>query len=231
MAEGITRRTFVETAGAAFAAGTVGSLSAHAEEAAMDKIKIIGLCCSPRTGKTTSEALRICLEEAAKVSDRIETELIELGGLKIPASVAAGIPLEAGEKDDFPSLVPKLVAKEVGAIIIGTPVYMGNMSALCKAFIDRTVEIRRQDFAWSGKVGAAIAVGGSRNGGQELTLQAVLRVFMAHEMFPIGEGRPTGHWGGTLMNKDDSIAGDDFGLTTTRNLGKRVAEVTLKLKG
>lgn len=227
----VTRRGFMEAAGAALAAGTAGAISAHAGEVQVDKIKILGLCCSPRQGKTTSEALRVCLEEAAKVSDRIETELIELGALKIPAQVAAGIPLEAGEKDDFPALLPRLVAKEVGAIIIGTPVYMGNMSALCKAFIDRTVEVRKQDFAWSGRVGAVLAVGGARNGGQELTVHSVLRSLIAQEMFVVGEGRPTSHWGGTLWNKEDSIAWDEFGLTTTRNLGKRVAEVTLKLRG
>lgn len=229
MTEEITRRRFVETAGVALAAGTVATLSAHAGDTEPAKVKIIGLCCSPRKGKTTSEALRLCLEEAAKVSDRIETELIELGTLKIPAYVAAGIPLEENEQDDFPSLVPKLAAKEVGAIIIGTPVYFGNMSALCKSFIDRTTAFRK-DFSLSGKVGAVLAVGSSRNGGQELTIQSVQTSLMAHEMLIIGEGRPSSHWGGTLWNKDDSIAWDEFGLSTAKNLGKRVAEVTLRLR-
>ncbi len=229
MTEEYTRRRFVETAGVALAAGMT-ALGAQAGDAGASRVKIIGLCCSPRQGKTTSEALRLCLEEAAKVSDRIETEQIELGALKIPAYVAAGIPLEEGERDDFPTLVPKLAAKEVGAIIIGTPVYFGNMSALCKSFIDRTTAFRK-DFSLSGKVGAVLAVGGSRNGGQELTIQSVQTSLMAQEMLIIGEGRPSSHWGGTLWNKDDSIAWDEFGVSTARNLGKRVAEVTLKLRG
>ncbi len=229
MTEEVTRRRFVESAGVVLAAATVGSRGAHAQEAVMEKVKIIGLCCSPRRGKTTSEALRICLEEAGKVSDRIETELIEVGALKIPAYVAAGLPLEEGERDDFPSLVPKLAAKEVGAIIIGTPVYFGNMSALCKSFVDRTIAFRK-DFLLSGKVGAVIAVGGSRNGGQELTIQSVQTSLMAQEMLIIGEGRPTSHWGGILWNKDDSIAWDEFGVSTARNLGKRVAEMALRLR-
>ena len=35
--------------------------------------------------------------------------------------------------------MPKLAAPGVAGIIIGTPVYFGNMSSLCKAFLDRCI--------------------------------------------------------------------------------------------
>jgi multimeric flavodoxin WrbA len=67
----------------------------------------------------------------------IEVELIDLGGLKINGDLAAGIPLAAGERDDFPKIEARMREPNVGGIIIGTPVYFSNMSSLCKVFLDR----------------------------------------------------------------------------------------------
>jgi len=227
MSDGISRRSFIGSAGLAAAVGVAGNGLASAEG---ERLTIVGIGCSPRKGKTTASALQVCLAEAEKVSDRIKVELIELAGLKIPAQVAAGVPLDEGEKDDFPSLVPKLEAPEVVGIVIGTPVYFGNMSALCKAFLDRCIAFRKNNFSLSGKVAGVLAVGGNRNGGQELTIQTVHVALMSHQLIIVGDGLPTAHWGGTLWNQaDDDISQDELGLATARNLGKRVAEVALQL--
>ena len=104
------------------------------------------------------------------------------------------------------------------------------MSSLCKAFLDRCGMFRKNNFALSGKVGAVLAVGGVRNGGQELTIQSVQAALMCHEMVIVGDGRPTGHFGATLWNNgDDDISDDEFGVSTAKNLGRRVAEVALRL--
>ena len=42
-------------------------------------------------------------------------------------------------------------------------------------------------------------------------------------------GQPSVRLGATLMNDKDSIAGDEYGLGTARDLGKRVAELALKM--
>lgn len=227
----LTRRMFIGATGAVMALATGEANRAAATEASQlsGRLKILGFSCSPRQGKSTTEALRICLDEAAGVSDRIETELVELAGLKIPGQVAAGIPLEEGERDDFPSLVPMFLEPDVVAILLATPVYFGNMSYLCKAFLDRWIAFREKGFALSGKIGAVLTIGGSRNGGQELTIQSVQTSLMAHEMLIIGEGRPSSHWGATLWSKDNSVAADEFGIGTARSLGRRVAEVALMI--
>ena len=158
-----------------------------------------------------------------------KVELIELADFKIPAQVAAGVPLEEGERDDFPSLVPRIEDPKVVGIILGTPVYFGNMSALCKAFLDRCIAFRKNNFSLSGKVAGVLAVGGNRNGGQELTLQSIHVALMSHQLIIVGDGTPTAHWGGTLWNQaNDDISQDELGLSTARNLGKRVAEVALQ---
>jgi multimeric flavodoxin WrbA len=193
-------------------------------------IKIVAVCCSPRKGKTTASALNVCLEAARGVDpQRIEVELIELAGHRIPGNIVAGVPLEPGERDDFPKVAPKLSDPRVAGIIVGTPVYFGNMTALCKSFLDRCGTFRKNNFALANKVGAAVAVGGVRNGGQELTIQSVQTALFCHEMILVGDGRPTAHFGATLWNNgSDDIRQDEFGLTTARNLGRRVAEVALQ---
>lgn len=234
MSNELTRRMFIGAAGAAVAvaAGEVSLAQAQGVVSTDKTLKIIGVCCSPRKGKTTAQAMKVCLQEAAKVSDKIETELIELAGLKIPAQIAAGVPLDEGEKDDFPAMIPKLSDPTVAGIIIGTPVYFGNMSALCKAFLDRWMVFRKDNFSLSGKVGGVLAVGGARNGGQELTIASVQTALMCHEMVIVGDGKPTGHFGATVWNSaNDDISGDEFGLLTARNLGRHMAEVALQLKG
>jgi multimeric flavodoxin WrbA len=229
-----SRRRFLGAAGTVVAAGAVtgvGTASA-AEKPSGGKVKIVGVCCSPRKGKTTAAAMRTCLDAAKAVSPGVEVELIELAGLKIPGDVAAGVPLEPGEKDDFPAIAEKIGDPGVAGIIVGTPVYFGNMSSLCKAFLDRCMVFRKNSFALGNKVGGVLAVGAARNGGQEITIQSILAAMLCQEMIVVGDGRPTAHIGGTLLNNGkDDISGDEFGLATAKNLGRRVGEVALMLTG
>jgi len=105
---------------------------------------------------------------------------------------------------------------------VATPVYFGSMTSQCKAFLDRCVMFRRNGFLLRNKVGGVIAVGGVRNGGQELAIQAVQAAMLVQDMVLVSEGRPTSHygatlWSGTLMeSKRTLLAGN------TRNLRKRV---------
>ena len=231
MSDKYNRRKFLGTVGAA-AAIDIAANAVHAGPGKKpDKIRIIGIACSPRKGKTTAASLRVCLEAAAQVDPRIEVEFIELAEMKIDGSLAAGLPLQPGQTDDFPKLVPKLSNPKVAGIIIGTPVYFGNMTSLCKAFLDRCIAFRKNNFALSNKVAGVLAVGGARNGGQELTIQAVQAALLCQEMIVVGDGRPTAHIGATIWNdgKGD-VTKDEFGMATAKNLGRRVAEAAMQLK-
>jgi multimeric flavodoxin WrbA len=228
----VTRRGFLGGAGTVMAAGAALS-AAPAVSAAGEPgkpIKIVAICCSPRQGKTTATSLKVCLEAAEEVDERICSELIELAGRKIDGSLAAGVPLEPGQQDDFPDLVPRLSDPQVAGIIVGTPVYFGNMTSLCKAFLDRCIVFRKNGFALANKAAGVLAVGGCRNGGQELTIQSVQTALMCQEMIIVGDGRPTGHFGATVWNSGaGEITDDEFGMATARNLGRRVAEVALRM--
>jgi multimeric flavodoxin WrbA len=232
MASEVNRRTFLVSAGLGAAATAAMTRSVSAQEGS-SRLKILGVACSPRKGKTTAQAVQIALDAARTVApDRLEIELVELAGLKIPGELAAGIPLREGERDDFPVVAEKLSNPSVAAILVGTPVYFANMTSLCKAFIDRCGVFRKNDFALAGKVGGVVAVGGVRSGGQELVIQSVQASLLCHEMLVVGDGRPTGHFGARLWNDgSDDISTDEFGVNTARNLGRHVAEVALARRG
>ena len=183
-------------------------------------------------GKTTAASLQVCLEAAAQVNRRIEVELIELAEMKIDGSLAAGLAPAPGQQDDFQKLVPKLSDPKVKGIIIGTPVYFANMTSLCKAFLDRCIAFRKNNFALGNKVAGVLAVGGARNGGQELTIQSVQAALLCQEMLIVGDARPGARIGATVWNDGKAdVTRDEFGMTTARNLGSRVAETALQLAG
>jgi multimeric flavodoxin WrbA len=229
MRSNYSRRNFLGAAGAAAAAGAIPAV-ASVQDAAK-AVKILGIACSLRKGKTTAAGVQACLDAAKAVApDRIEIELVELAGLSIPAGPLVGIPLAEGQVDDFPNLAEKMADPKVAGIVVGSPVYMGTLSSLCKVFIERCLLFKKNNYGLSGKVAGAIAVGGARHGGQERVLQEIHAGLVTHEMVVVGESRPTAHFGGTLWNNwKDDISQDEVGMATVKNLGKRVAEVALRM--
>ena len=196
-------------------------------------MKIVGISCSPRKGKSTKFALDVCLQAVKETVPDVETMLIELSELKINGCLACDKcmkVLECSQEDDFPKMIPILSDPELAGLVVATPVYFGSMTSQCKAFLDRCVMFRRNGFLLRDKVGGVIAVGGVRNGGQELAIQAVQAAMLVQDMVVVSEGRPTSHYGATLWSgHPDGIEKDTFGLETARNLGKRVAEVAARM--
>jgi len=192
-------------------------------------MEIVGISCSPRKGKSTKFALEVCLQAVKETTPDAETMLIELSDLKMNGCVACGKcmkVLECSQEDDFAKMIPILSEPDLAGLVVATPVYFGSMTSQCKAFLDRCVMFRRNGFLFRSKVGGVIAVGGFRNGGQELTIQAVQAAMLVQDMVVVSEGRPTSHYGATLWSgHPDGIERDIFGLETARNLGRRVAEV------
>lgn len=232
MESDMTRRAFLGAtgaAGAALAAGvTAGSAGAEEGAGAAKPVRIIGISASPRKGKTTAAAVAIALEAAKGVGPNVETQLIELAGLGIGVYDPGN---EAATQGGFKDLIPVLADAKVGGLILGSPVYFGNMSSLCKAFLDHCMVLRRQDFALRNKVAGVVAVGSARNGGQELVIASIQATLMSQEMILVGDGQPTAHRGATLWNQKDDIAQDELGVATAKNLGRRVAEVALRVAG
>ncbi len=195
-------------------------------------MKILGVACSPRKGKATYFALKECLAAAAEAQPGVETELIELAGLDIGGCVACGHCREepvCSIDDAFNGLVPRLSDPDVRGMVIATPVYLGMMTSQCKAFLDRSILLMRNGGRLRDQIGGVLAVGKVRNGGQELTTQAVQATLLTHDMICVS-GAP--HFGAALWSGGPGgIEGDETGLKAARNVGRRVAEVAAMQAG
>lgn len=193
-------------------------------------MKIIGVSASPRPNKSTRFLLDQCLEEMRSTADTagtaITTEVIDLAGKTIHGCISCGKCKKGvlcSQEDDFQEIIPILNDSSVKGIVLATPVYLGSMSSQAKAFLDRSVLFRRNGFLFKNMIGSVLAVGGSRNGGQELTIQAVHAAMLIHDMILVGDGM---HFGGTgWSNHPEGYEGDQSGIETARLTGKRVAEV------
>lgn len=223
------RRRFLATT---LAAGAATSIATAAATQADRSIRIVGVSCSPRKGKTTATAIQVALDAAKTVDPRIKVELIDLGGLQIAGSLGGATSAEASQpEDDFDlEVLPVLKApRRPEGMIIGSPSYFRSMSALCKAFLERLQVFREPKLLLADMPFGALATGAYRNGGQELVIQEIQTAMLVHEVMVVG-GKPRAHQGATLWNayKDD-IMKDEFGIETAKQLGVRVAEAALKL--
>lgn len=221
----VNRRLFLGAA--ALSAASLPGLSKAAEPPA-GSVKIIGLVGSLRKGKTTYKAMELALDSAKTVSPAITTEIIELSGLNLDPYIAVGSK-SSDRPDDFPALREKLVAPNVFGILMGSPVYMGIVSSPLKALFERMLAFRQSGFPLRNKVGGAIAVGAGRNTGVELILQQLILFMISQGMILVGDGKPGDHWGGTIQSAGDELGKDEGSLNTIRGVGKRVAEIALRM--
>jgi multimeric flavodoxin WrbA len=107
-------------------------------------------------------------------------------------------------------------------LILASPVYMGLITGQMKVMMDRTVVFRAgRRFELSGKVGAGIACGGFRNGGQELTLQSMHTFFLQQDMYAIADGPRFSHSGAAIVGH---AAEDEVGLQTVYNMALRIGQ-------
>lgn len=181
-----------------------------------EPLRVLGVSGSPRPGATN------VLVQAALMGARdllgATTEFVALGGRRIDpcngcdaCNAAAGCLID----DDMQPLYDKLLAAD--AIILGSPVYYGGPSALCKAFMERVQGLGIEDKPLRLKVGGAIASGGSRHGGQESTLASIHLWFHIIEMIPLGMTAPATQWGMAGLAGHDltAIHRDRIDLTIT----------------
>ncbi|MBN1845282.1 MAG: flavodoxin family protein [Sedimentisphaerales bacterium] len=231
MAHSLNRRMFLGGLGAAAAVQTA-KMARPAQAGSADKVLIVGVSCSPRKGKTTSRAVQEALHAAEKVDGRIETELLDLGGMEIKGWAGGAGPDEGAETvDDFAFVEPVLRDPRLGGLIIGSPSYFRSMSSLCKAFLERCAVLRSPTLLLADKPMAVVAVGAYRNGGQELVIEQIQTAMLCHEVLCVG-GKPRAHQGATLWNAyNDDITKDELGMESARKVGIRVAEAALKITG
>lgn len=218
----IARREFLTATGTAALAATATPTHAADPGGPASPVKLIGVSCSPRKGMTTGTAVQTALDAARAVSPRLQTELVELGGLAI-APWSPNPP-----EDDMTTLLPRFRDPALGGLIIGSPCYFRTLSGLAKCFLERLAPLREPVMVLSNKPFGVVTVGAFRNGGQELTIQEIQAILLCFGMIPVG-GHPPAFQGATLLSSNDTLSQDELGLRTAAQLGRRIGEMALRL--
>ncbi len=187
-------------------------------------MKILGISGSPVKGGSNEKAIDYALKRAKKLG--FKTEKITLAKQDLSGCIACNLcKKQKGKcsiKDVMEKIRPKLA--EADAIIISSPVYFGSISSQTKALFDRTLPLRRNNFQLKNKIGAAIAIGRSRNGGQEFTIQAIQNFMHIHGMIVVGDNN---HFGGACTDPFDE---DDIGKKTVDDTVNKVCNILKKIK-
>ncbi len=190
-------------------------------------MNILGISGSPRAKGNTAYAVRFALEILKKKG--FKTKYISLAGRKIKPCTACFKCAETYacfQKDDMKEIISAM--KQCDGLIIGSPVYLGMVSGQLKTMMDRCVQMRPnygRAPVMSGKIGAAIACGNSRNGGQEITLQNIQTFFLQMNMQVIGDGPDYSHSGAAIVQEAKK---DSWGLKTVKNLAQNLAATLTK---
>jgi multimeric flavodoxin WrbA len=189
-------------------------------------VKILGINGSPHTAGNTAYALDYALAVCRKKGAR--TQAIHLGKLKIGPCRGCRACRENARcvfHDGMDKIYPKL--EWCDGLILASPVYLGMVSGQMKTMMDRTV-VFRPSFKLRGKVGAGIACGAFRNGGQELVLANLHTYLLQMDLLVVSDGPPFAHSGGTVCGK---AAEDELGLQTVANTASRLVEAARRLAG
>ncbi len=115
------------------------------------------------------------------------------------------------------------------AVVVGSPVYWSNMSGEVKAFFDNW-QFKFgvfPEFKMKNKIGAAFATGGQVSSGKELTMLTILAAMLGNQMIVVSGG---GAFGASATTEGDSPGIDNKELADAKELGRRVAEVTVRLQ-
>lgn len=193
-------------------------------------MKILAISGSPKKDESST---RFALNEAIDVIENsgLDVELIDLSKYNFEECHDCGgcrKSLRCSQDDDFTEkILPVITHKEIGGVLLASPVYFGGVTSLMKKFFDRTLPLRRNGFLWENRIAGAIAVGGARNGGQEFTALDIIKFALIHGMIIVPDASPTSHFGGSLWSKQpNGLSKESKDILQVRNLGKKVAEIT-----
>lgn len=183
-------------------------------------MKVIAFNGSPKREGNTYHALRLVLDEMEK--EGIETEIIHVGAQHVQGCIACG--MCAKNKDEKCSLVGDDLnlwiqkMKEADGILLGSPIHFAGISAIMKAFLDRSFYVAYQNGGlFRHKVGASV-VAVRRSGGMPAFDTLNRYILYAEMLMPASN-----YWNiihGTLPGE---VEKDEEGLQIMRILGKNMS--------
>lgn len=189
---------------------------------------LLGICGSPRK-QGTEFAVQYALDYAAEKFG-FKTEYWTVRAKKIEFCIHCNYCIQEKKgcihKDDMQDLYPKLAKAKF--LILGTPMFQGNISGQLKTVMDRCRALVAQNpIVFKNKYGIAIACGGDRSGGQEIAIRTILDFYQQNHIISISGGAFGANLGASLWSKDagkEGVAKDEEGLRSIRKIIKRLAE-------
>ena len=186
-------------------------------------MKVVAFNGSPRKDGNTTILINYAFRELEK--EGVETELVQLSEKEIHGCIACYKCFENKDqrcavKDDIANeCIEKMIKAE--GIILGSPVYFGDVTAEMKALIDRAGFVSSANGGmYRNKVGAAVVA--VRRSGAVHTLDGMNHFFLAGQMIIVGRGVGVGR------DKGD-VEKDEEGIQGVKALGQRMAWLLRKL--
>ncbi len=189
-------------------------------------MKVVAFNGSPRQNGNTSILLNTVLDELR--ANGIETELIHIGTRNIHGCIACGKCRELGNSrcvfsdDIINDCIGKI--ENADGVILGSPVYFGDMSSQMKAFIDRVGYATRAQKVLKGKICASVVA--ARRNGALSTFNAMNNFFTIAETIVIGSS----YWNQGVGGAEGAVGEDTEGLNTMKTLGVNMANVIKAIK-
>jgi multimeric flavodoxin WrbA len=186
---------------------------------------ILAVNGSPNPEGNTALLLREVLKAAGEegVEGRMLQVMDVVKGQEMPFCTACSSPCRETCHGRYPILAEACRAlEEASAVVLGSPVYFGTVTAQLKAFWDKTRAIRSRR-SLVGKPAGAVAVGASRFGGQETTVRALHDMLLIQGMSVVGEGTSDTDAGHQGVCATRPAAEDAYAMERARILGRRLA--------
>ena len=189
-------------------------------------MKVVAFNTSPRKDGNTA----LMLKEVIGVLEKegVECELIQFAGERITGCRACYKCKENMDKkciikdDNVNEYIGKML--EADGIIIGSPTYFANVTAECKALIDRAgVVARANGNIFKRKVGAAVTA--VRRAGSIHAFNSINHFFTIGEMIVPGST----YWNLAVGKQIGDVSEDEEGMQTMRDLGENMAWLLKKI--
>jgi multimeric flavodoxin WrbA len=191
-------------------------------------IKVVAFNGSARKGANTAILLGYVLRELE--TEGIETELIELSGMKIHGCLACrkcsgNKDRRCAQKGDMGNaLIEKMEAAD--GILLGSPTYVADVSPEIKALMDRACLVSKANGGlFRRKVGAAVVA--VRRAGAIHAFDSLNHFFLISEMIVPGSS----YWNIGFGLAPGDVERDEEGIQTMKTLGQNMAWLLKKIAG
>jgi multimeric flavodoxin WrbA len=191
------------------------------------QLKVIAINGSARKGGNTAILLRYVLRELEM--EGIETELVELSGMKIHGCLSCrkcatrrdGLCAQTGDMGNV--LIEKMALAD--GILFGSPTYVSDVTPEIKALMDRACLVSKaNDGMFRHKVGAAVV--SVRRAGAIHVFDSLNHFFLINEMIIPGSS----YWNIGIGRDIGDVEQDEEGIATMKTLGRNMAWLLENLK-